>query len=174
MGSAVGKWTALDARPPKALVVLLPREISLPNLELTLLSLEATPLKLDLTLFNLELTHNSLEVILIFLELTLLDLEAILHSLEAISHKVVAILLHQVAINLRLQVTLPSQGEGVILPNMVTILKWSHSREAIQYSQERIQGSLEDIHHLHLATLLRVKSQQQLEQQGLLAWPEEH
>merc|ERR1711971_1096755 len=157
---AVGKWTALDARPSKALVVLLPREISLPNLELTLLSLEATPLKLDLTLFNLELTHNSLEVILIFLELTLLDLEAIL--------------LHQVAINLRLQVTLPSQGEGVILPNMVTILKWSHSREAIQYSQERIQGSLEDIHHLHLATLLRVKSQQQLEQQGLLAWPEEH
>merc|ERR1711971_793071 len=150
---AVGKWTALDARPSKALVVLLPREISLPNLELTLLSLEATPLKLDLTLFNLELTHNSLEVILIFLELTLLD---------------------QVAINLRLQVTLPSQGEGVILPNMVTILKWSHSREAIQYSQERIQGSLEDIHHLHLATLLRVKSQQQLEQQGLLAWPEEH
>merc|ERR1711971_1056529 len=160
MGSAVGKWTALDARPSKALVVLLPREISPPNLELTLLSLEATPLKLDLTLFNLELTHNSLE--------------AILHSLEAISHKVVAILLHQVAINLRLQVTLPSQGEGVILPNMVTILKWSHSREAIQYSQERIQGSLEDIHHLHLATLLRVKSQQQLEQQGLLAWPEEH
>merc|ERR1711971_909979 len=153
MGSAVGKWTALDARPSKALVVLLPREISLPNLELTLLSLEATPLKLDLTLFNLELTHN---------------------SLEAISHKVVAILLHQVAINLRLQVTLPSRGEGVILPNMVTILKWSHSREAIQYSQERIQGSLEDIHHLHLATLLRVKSQQQLEQQGLLAWPEEH
>merc|ERR1711971_442544 len=141
-----GKWTALDARPSKALVVLLPREISLPNLELTLLSLEATPLKLDLTLFNLELTHNSLEVILIFLELTLLDLEATLHS----------------------------QGEGVILPNMVTILKWSHSREAIQYSQERIQGSLEDIHHLHLATLLRVKSQQQLEQQGLLAWPEEH
>merc|ERR1712172_211691 len=116
----VGKWTALDARPSKALVVLLPREISLPNLELTLLSLEATPLKLDLTLFNLELTHNSLEVILIFLELTLLDLGAILHSLEAISHKVVAPLLHQVAIHLRLHVTLPSQGEGVILPNMVT------------------------------------------------------
>ena len=52
---------------------------------------------------------------------------------------------------------------------MVTILRWSHSREAIQYSQEHIQGRLEDIHHLHLATLLQVRSQQQLlqlEQQG--------
>ena len=51
---------------------------------------------------------------------------------------------------------------------MVTILRWSHNREAIQYSQEHIQGRLEDIHHLHLATLLQVKSQQlllQLEQQ---------
>merc|ERR1711971_674449 len=165
MGSAVGKWTALDTRPSKALVVLLPQEISLLNLELT-------PLKLELTLFNLELTHDSLEVILIIPELTLLDLEVIRHSLEAISHKVVAILPHQVAINL--QVTLPSQGEGVILPNMATILKWSHSREAIQYSQEHIQGRLEDIHHLHLATLLQVKSQQQLEQQDWPAWPEEH
>ena len=167
--TAVGIWTALDARPSKALEVLLPLlnlELTPLSLELTLLSLEATPLKLELTLFNLELTHNSLEVILITLELTLLDLEAIRHSLEAISHKVVAILPHQVAINLRLQVTLPSQGEGVILPNMVTILRWSHSREAIQYSQAHIQGRLEDIHHLRLATLLRVKSQQQLEQQG--------
>merc|ERR1719234_1796580 len=113
----------------------------------------------------MELTHNSLEVILNLLELTLLDLEVIRHSLEAISHKVVAILPHQLAINLRLQVTLPSQGEGVILPNMVTIPRWSHSREAIQYSQAHIQGRLEDIHQLRLATLLQVKSQQQLELQ---------
>merc|ERR1711971_1316653 len=100
-----------------------------------LLLLELTPLNPELTLLNLELTLLSLEATPLKLELTLFNLELTHNSLE------------------------------VILPNMATILRWSHSREAIQYSQAHIQGRLEDIHHLRLATLLQVKSQQQLEQQ---------
>lgn len=149
----MGKWTALDTCPSEALEVLLPLGVSLLNLEVSLLNLE-------LTLLNLKVTHNSLEV-------TLLALEAIRHSLGAIHLKLEAILLHQVAINLHLWVTLASQE--AILPNMVTIPKWSNSREGIQCSQEHIQGRLQATHHLHLVTLIPVKFQQQLlqpEQQG--------
>merc|ERR1712210_366676 len=142
----VGKWTALDVCPSKALEVLVLLKVTHNSLEVSLLSLEVSHNSLEVSYNSLEVSHSSLEVSHNSLEVSHSSLEPTLLDLEATHHNL-----------------------GAILPNKVTILKWSSSKEAIQCSQEHIQGRLQAIHHLHLATPPQVKFQQQLlqlEQQG--------